>query len=143
MSDRKSRELPEAPAARPDAEGPGPAERLWHFLTLLSLGSLFATFGMLRLFDADPVAEPANLVLLVVQVAPLLAGLPGLLAGSARTAALLAFVAPLYLAGAVFTIADPAARLSGGAEALFSITLFLFATLYARQRGMRTEATGR
>ncbi|HSG90021.1 MAG TPA: DUF2069 domain-containing protein [Pseudomonadales bacterium] len=129
--------------ARPDALGPGPAERLWHFLTIFAVGSLFAVYGLQRLFvDADG-ASVGAIVLLALQTGPLLACLPALIGGSARAAVALAFMSMIYLCVAVVTMVAPATRLAGTAELLFSMVLFLAATLFARQRGLRLQATGR
>jgi uncharacterized membrane protein len=124
----------------PDGPGPGPAERLWQFVTLVSIGSLFAVFGLKRLFADADAGSPGNLALLVVQVVPLLAFVPALLRGSARASAVLGFVAIAYFVGGVLALVDPAARLSGSALLLFSTTLFLGATYYARERGRRGDA---
>lgn len=131
------------PAPRPDARGPGPAERVWQFLTLFSIGSLFALFGMQRLFAAADAGSVGNMLLLAVQTLPLLICVPSLLGGSARAAVALAFLSLLYMCGAVIALVEPAARLEGSAMLLFSLTLFLAATLYSRQRGLRRTATGR
>lgn len=132
-----------AASPRPDAQGPGPAERVWQFLTLLSIGSLFAVFGMQRLFGAPDAGSAVDVLVLAVQTLPLLICVPSLLGGSARAAVALAFLSLLYMCGAVITLVDPAARLEGSAMLLFALTLFLAATLYSRQRGLRRAATGR
>jgi uncharacterized membrane protein len=116
---------------------PGPAERFWHFLTLVSIGSLFSVFALLRLFADEPAGSVGSVVLLAAQTLPLLVFVPPLLAASARAGALLGFIAPLYAVGAIMTLVDPEQRLAGGAELFFSLTLFLAATLFARERGRR------
>lgn len=131
-----------ASAPRPDAQGPGPAERLWQFLTLLSIGSLFAVFGMQRLFSTPDAGSLLDVVILAVQTLPLLICVPSLLGGSARAAVALAFLSLLYMCGAVITLVEPAARLEGSAMLLFALMLFLASTLYSRQRGLRRAATG-
>ena len=133
MSGRE--ELPSAPSDRPTS-----AERVWHFLSLLAVGSLFALYGLRRLFvDADG-GSPGSLLLLAAQTLPLLVFLPGLLQGSARAAALLSFVSILYFGAGVLTLVDPASRLSGGAELFFATLLFVASAYYARQRGLRDAA---
>ena len=116
---------------------PGPGERLWHFLTLVSIGSLFSVFALLRLFADESAGSPGSVALLAAQTLPLLVFIPALLAGSSRAGALLGFIAPLYVVGAIMTLVDPEQRLAGAAELLFSLTLFLAATLFARERARR------
>lgn len=126
---------PDAPSDRPTA-----AERIWHFLALFSLGSLFAIYGLLRLFGSEDAGSIGNLVLLTLQSLPLLAFLPALLAGSARAAALLSFVSVIYFGAGVLTIVDPAQRVSGAAEIFFALLLFVSTAYFARQRGVRDAA---
>lgn len=126
---------PDAPSDRPTA-----AERVWHFLALFALGSLFAVYGLIRLFADEDAGSTGNLILLAVQTLPLLAFLPALLAGSARAAALLSFVSVVYFGAGVLTIVDPAWRLAGAAEIFFALLLFVSTAYFARQRGVRDAA---
>jgi uncharacterized membrane protein len=123
----------------PDGPGPGPAERLWQFVTLVSIGSLFAVFGLRRLFVVPDAASPGNLAVLALQALPLLAFVPAIVGGSARAAAFLAFVSIAYFVGAVLALVDPDGRLYGSALLLFSTTLFLGSTYYTRERGRRGD----
>lgn len=123
-----------------DASTPGPVERIGHLLALVSVGSLFAIYGLIRLFgdaDASPVTQVG---LLAVQTLPLLVFVPPLLQGSARAAAALAFVSMIYFLAGVLAVVDPDARFAGIAEVFFSISLFFSATLFARARGQRLQA---
>ncbi|MEE4361607.1 MAG: DUF2069 domain-containing protein [Pseudomonadales bacterium] len=122
------------------SDRPSPAERLWHFLMLISIGSLFAVFGLVRLFGSADAGSPASFALLAAQTLPLLLFVPALLRGSARAAAGVSFVSLLYFAYGVMAVLDPAARLSGGAALFFAISLFISSTFFARQRGLRDQA---
>jgi uncharacterized membrane protein len=101
------------------------------------IGCLFSVFALLRMFADDNAGSPGSVALLAAQTLPLLVFVPSLLGGSARAGALLGFIAPLYAVGAIMTLVDPEQRLAGAAELLFSLGLFLAATLYARERGRR------
>ena len=130
----------DADRPRLPSEVPSPAERLWHFVTLLSLGSLFAVYGLGWLLAPEGDVTALSALLLLVQTSPLLLCLPTLLRGSARTAALLGFLAIGYFGVGVLTATDPATRVLGSFEVLFSITLFVASSYFARQRGVRDAA---
>lgn len=125
-------DLQERPSDRPT-----PGERVWHFLTLVAVGSLFAVYGLGFLAGTR---STGALLLLGVQTLPLLAFVPSLLGGSARVAAMLSFVSILYFGAGVLTIVDPARRLEGSAELFFATLLFVASAYYARQRGVRDAA---
>lgn len=125
-------DLQERPSDRPT-----PGERVWHFLTLVAIGSLFAVYGLAFLAGGRGTGA---LLLLGVQTLPLLAFVPSLLSGSARAAAMLSFVSILYFGAGVLTIVDPERRLEGSAELFFATLLFVASAYYARQRGVRDAA---
>lgn len=125
-------ELEERPSDRPT-----PGERIWHFLTLIAVGSLFAVYG-LGFLAGD--GGTGAMLLLAAQTLPLLAFVPSLLTGSARAAALLSFVSILYFGAGVLTIVDPERRAEGSAELFFATLLFVASAYYARQRGVRDAA---
>lgn len=125
-------ERPSAPSDRPT-----PGERIWHFLTIFAVGSLFAVYGLGFLAGGRGTGA---LVLLAVQTLPLLAFLPSLISGSARSAALLSFVSILYFGAGVLTIVDPEHRAAGAAELFFATLLFVASAYFARQRGVRDAA---
>lgn len=131
--------MSEPPRTAP-SDRPTPAERVWHFLSLIAIGSLFAIYGLRRLLlDADASTGVA-LTLLAVQTLPLLIFLPALLGGSARAAAYLSFVSILYFGAGVLTLVDPDARIAGMAELFFATLLFVATMYFARQRGLRDSA---
>ena len=92
--------MSEGPRTAP-SDRPTPAERVWHFLSLIAIGSLFAIYGLRRLVVDGDASTGVALTLLAVQTLPLLVFLPALLGGSARAAAYLSFVSILYFGAGV------------------------------------------
>ncbi len=115
----------------------GQGERVTHFVMLLSLGSLVAVYGLPRL--AEPTFWPGGLVILLLQIAPLLACIPTALRGSVFGTSLLSLLALIYFMFGVWTVVDPAERLLGIAEIVFSVSLFFSAAWFSRVRGLRLK----
>ena len=124
------------PEERP-SDRPTPGERIWHFLTLIAVGSLFGVYGLGLLAGERSTGDWLVFGILVL---PLLAFVPSLLTGSARAAAMLSFVSILYFGAGVLTIVDPTRRAEGSAELFYATLLFVASAYYARQRGVRDAA---
>ena len=99
------------------------------FLALLMIGSLFALTG-LRQFFVQPLESPLpNLIWFVLQVAPLLAILPGVLRCSARGFFYAALAALLYFVHGVMEAATPELRIMAVWEIGFATALVAVASL--------------
>ena len=102
------------------------------FLTLLSIGSLFALTG-LRQFFVDPLANPvSNLIWFIIQVLPLLLVLPGILKLSPRSYLLGALGGMLYFSHGVLLSVSPEHRAIGFWEIGMALALVVTTTLVLR-----------
>lgn len=102
------------------------------FLTLLSIGSLFALTG-LRQFFVDPLANPvSNLIWFIIQVLPLLLVLPGILKLSPRSYLLGALGGMLYFSHGVLLSVSPEHRVIGLWEIGMALALVVTTTLVLR-----------
>ncbi|MCC5885830.1 MAG: DUF2069 domain-containing protein [Gammaproteobacteria bacterium] len=120
------------------------AERVTHFLTLICIGSLLAVYGLPRLaHDAIPL-WPGGLAVLLLQTAPLLACVPGVLRWQRTAFGVLSLLALVYFALAIWTLMDPAQKWAGIAEVGFSLGLFFSSATFLRIQGRRMaqEAAG-
>ena len=101
----------------------------------LALAGFFGLFGLLMAWPtllSSPTQLPTALVLLLT-VTPLLMPMRGLLNGKPRSCAWAAYISLLYfIHGSVEAYANPAERLAASLEIVFSLTLFVGATLFVR-----------
>ncbi len=119
--------------------GTAPAERVAHFLTLFCVGSLLAAYGLPRLApDAIPF-WPGGLAILLLQTAPLLACVPGVLRWQRTAFGVLSLLALIYFALAMWTLMDPAQRWAGIAEVGFALGLFFTSATFLRLQGRRLQ----
>ncbi len=108
------------------------AGQLLLFVCLLLIGSLFALTGM-RQFFVEPLASTqSNIIWFVIQVAPLLVIIPGLLRMHYRSAFYTILVASLYFVHGVLLAVDEAHRLLAFTEVGISLALVLAATYLLR-----------
>ncbi len=112
------------------------------FLTLLSIGSLFALTG-LRQFFVEPLATPtSNLIWFGIQVLPLLLVLPGVLSLSPRSYLFAILAAMLYFLHGVLQAVSVEDRVIGLWEVGFAMALVLTASFALRHLRMAVaEAT--
>ncbi len=102
------------------------------FLCLIASGSLFALTG-LRQFFIEPLANPLpNLIWFLLQSAPLLAVLPGMLRMKTRSYLLAALAAMLYFSHGVLLATGATLRVLGLVEVGFAMLLVLFASFAVR-----------
>ncbi len=102
------------------------------FLTLLSIGSLFALTG-LRQFFVEPLASSGpNLIWFVIQVLPLLLVLPGVLTLKPRSYLFAILAAMLYFCHGVLQAVSVEDRLLGFWEVGFALALVLTASFALR-----------
>ena len=110
----------------------------WIFLTLVAIGSLFSLTALRQLF-LDPLDNPvSNWIWLALQVAPLLALLPGVLKANQNTYFFTICVAMLYFVHGVMVAWTPELRWFGFAEIGFALALTAVATYVLRR--LRGEA---
>ena len=96
------------------------------------IGSLFALTG-LRQFFVEPLADAtSNAIWFGLQIAPLLAVLPGVLRLKHRSCFLAALVATLYFVHGVLLVVDADSATMGFWEVGFSLVLVFTATHLAR-----------
>ena len=106
------------------------------FLTLLSIGSLFALTG-LRQFFVEPLAsEVPNLIWFAIQVLPLLLVLPGVLRLNPRSYLFAILAAMLYFCHGVLQAVSVEDRAIGLWEVGFSLALVLTASFALRHLRM-------
>ena len=106
------------------------------FLTLLSIGSLFALTG-LRQFFVEPLASSSsNLIWFTIQVLPLLLVLPGVLVLKPRSYLFTILAAMLYFCHGVLQTVAVEDRLLGLWEVGFSLALVLTASFALRHLRM-------
>ncbi|MBX3705876.1 MAG: DUF2069 domain-containing protein [Pseudomonadales bacterium] len=107
---------------RTSEPGNGPLKGIV-LLALMLIGSLFALTG-LRQFFVEPLANPLpNTLWFVLQVAPLLVVLPGVLRGSGRGFFYAMLAAMLYFIHGVMQAATPGLRTLALWEVGFSVAL--------------------
>ncbi len=117
------------------------------FLSYLCIGSLFAMTG-LRQFFIEPLAGDAtNAIWFLLQVAPLLAILPGLMRGT-RNAPMYAIIAAmLYFVHGVLVAATDPLRWFGLVEIAFALALTWVSTVLLKRmrqlHGSEDEAASR
>jgi len=105
----------------------------YQLLTLMLLGSLFALTG-LRQFFVQPLASPVpNALWFLLQVAPLLATLPGLLQGSARGFFFAILAAMLYFIHGVMEAATADLRSLALWEIAFAVAMVAVCSLAMRR----------
>lgn len=93
------------------------------FLALMLTGALVALTG-LRQFFIEPLADASvNLVWFLIQVAPLLLTLPGLLRLSIKSTFVLSMTSLLYFIHGVLIVFDPGMQLLGAFEIGFALSL--------------------
>ena len=93
------------------------------FLAFALLGSLIALTG-LRQFFMQPLDNPTvNLVWFLLQIAPLLATLPGLMRGGLRSTFFLCLASLLYFTHGVLIAFDADTALLGATEIITSLAL--------------------
>ncbi len=105
----------------------------WIFLTMMTMGSLFAITG-LRQFFIEPLASTGtNIVWFAIQVAPLLIIIPGLLKHSPNTYLYGILVAMLYFVHGVMVAATEPLRWFGITEVAFALAMALVCTVVLRR----------
>lgn len=101
----------------------------------LALAGFFGLFGLLMAWPtllSPPEKLPTALVLLLT-VSPLLLPMRGLFDGKPRSCAWAAYISLLYfIHGSVEAYATPSERLAASLEIVFSLMLFVGATLFVR-----------
>jgi uncharacterized membrane protein len=108
------------------------AGQLLLFVVLLLMGGLFALTGM-RQFFIEPLASTrSNIIWFVIQVAPLLVIVPGMLRMHYRSCFFAILVASLYFIHGVLLAVSESLRLLGFAEVGISLALILAATYLLR-----------
>lgn len=119
--------MSDAAGARKPAGG-----QLLLFACLLLMGSLLALTG-LRQFFIEPLATTrSNIIWFVIQVAPLVVIIPGLLRMHYRSAFYAILVASLYFIHGVLLAVGESLRLLGFTEVGISLALILTATYLLR-----------
>lgn len=107
----------------------------FQFLALVLLGSLFAVTG-LRQFFLEPLPDPlSNGVWFLIQVAPLLLVLPGVLRGSHRGYFYAVLAASLYFVHGAMEAATADLRGAALWETGFAVGLIAVACLAMRRLG--------
>lgn len=102
------------------------------FLILLLVGSLFGVTGLRQLLLQPLPETSSNLIWFGVQVLPLLALLPGLLARNSKAYVYAALVSLLYLIHGVLLAATPELRVLGIIEAVTALLLCVVASFAAK-----------
>lgn len=107
----------------------------FQFLALLLLGSLFAVTG-LRQFFLEPLdGTMSNLLWFLIQVAPILLVLPGVLRGTHRGYFYAVLAASLYFVHGAMEAATPDLRAAALWETGFAVALIAVASLAMRRLG--------
>ncbi len=105
----------------------------WLFLILVMAGSLLAVNG-LRQFFIEPLPTGwINFLWFAIQIAPLLAALPGAMRGHVRGMFVLCIVSTLYFIHGVLIVFDPALFIVATCELFFSLSLCGLCALYVRK----------
>ena len=105
----------------------------WLFIILIMLGSLVSLTG-LRQFFIEPLATPSvNAAWFVIQIAPLLFTIPGVMQGQLKSMFILCMVSTLYFIHGILVIFDPALFWFGTAELFFSLALCVISALFVRK----------
>ncbi|MGD9000527.1 MAG: DUF2069 domain-containing protein [Granulosicoccaceae bacterium] len=114
------------------------------FYYLLGVAGYFALFILLMLWTtwlAPPTIMPVAVVL-VLYVGPLLFPLKGILNARPYTFAWTQFMALFYFAiGVMVAVSNPAERVLGGLQIIFSLMLFVGAMLFIRTRAKEVKPT--
>ena len=95
----------------------------WIFSTYVAMGSLISLTGLRQIFIQPLPDTWLNLIWFVIQILPLLLLLPGLMSGSLRSTFLLCLASLLYFIHGVMACFDPAIRILGAVEIVFSLAL--------------------
>lgn len=105
----------------------------WLFIIFILLGSLVSLTG-LRQFFVEPLTTPSvNVVWFLVQVAPLMVTIPGVIRGQLKSMFLLCMVSTLYFIHAVLVIFDPKLFWFGALELFFALALCGISALFVRK----------
>lgn len=110
-----------------------PRVKLTRISSLLLLGALAALLLIWNFVVAD-LGSARPWIISAVELLPLLLVAPGVILGSPRTHAWLAFVLNLYFIKGVLAWFDPNRLWLGVFETLLSVALFVSAVLYTRWR---------
>ena len=108
------------------------AAKSLQFLCLLTLGSLFALTGLRQFFIEPLASSSSNVIWFILQVAPLLAVVPGIVRGKYLSYVLTALFSMLYFVHGVLAAAAPASRTFGFWEVGFAVALTAAAAFAAK-----------
>lgn len=127
-------------AQQPSADNHGRTTRsmVAQYIVLSSLLGLLGLFMLWNLWINPPTAVPP-LIALAIQSLPLLAFVPGIISGSARSMIWLCFVLLLYFIVAVPHLFIAATLMFGIIEVTLISVLFIAAMLFARWRKSEME----
>jgi uncharacterized membrane protein len=113
--------------------------KILQMLSLISLGSIFSVLALYRYF-VDPLASLlASTAVLVLQVAPLLLLVFGVIFLRSRQIFYLAIISLLYFIHGVVQVVDPGSRAFGLAEAVFAILLCVTTSYLVKNLGLSTK----
>lgn len=117
------------------------------FLSYLCIGSLFAMTGLRQFFIEPLVGTATNAIWFLLQVAPLLVILPGLMRGTRNAPMYAIIVAMLYFVHGVLVAATDPLRWFGLIEIAFALALTWVSTVLLKRmrqlHGHEDEAASR
>lgn len=108
-------------------------------VNLISLGSIFSLLALYRFF-VDPFGSLlTSTTVLLLQVAPLLFLVFGVIFLRSRQIFYLAMVSLLYFTHGVVQVVDPASRIFGLAEVGFALLLCISSAYLVKKLGLNTK----
>ena len=110
-------------------------------LCLLTLGSLFALTGLRQFFIEPLASSSSNVIWFTLQVAPLLAVVPGIVRGKYLSHVLAALFSMLYFVHGVLATAASASRTFGLWEVGFAVALVGAAAFAAKHIQLESLTT--
>ncbi len=112
----------------------------WLFTTFVALGSLVAMIGLKQFFLWPIDDNTINVIWFLLQVAPLLLPLPGIMSGQVRATFIVCLASQLYFVAGVLAMVDETTRLYGAVEITFALMLCGSTTMLVRKLRERDAA---